>query len=74
MCRVLELPRSSYYYKETTKGSGAEIETTVLDEFRNSRNNYGTRKLKIVLNRRGIKISRRRIGNIMKKYGLVCFY
>ena len=42
--------------------------------FRRSRNNYGTRKIKKELWKIGYKISRRKIGRIMKKNGLVSNY
>ncbi|WP_423838808.1 IS3 family transposase [Veillonella caviae] len=35
---------------------------------------YGTRKIKTVLAQKGIIISRRRIGHIMRKFGLVSKY
>lgn len=74
MCKLLELPRSSFYYKEMPRVIDVKLENAVIDEFKKSRNNYGTRKLKIVLNRRGFTVSRRRIGKIMKKYNLVSNY
>jgi transposase len=42
--------------------------------FRRSRNNYGARKIKKELGKIGYKISRRKIGRIMKKNGLVSNY
>jgi len=74
MCKVLQLPRSSYYYEETSRNIDTELENAVVEEFKRSRNNYGTRKLKIMLNRRGFGVSRRRIGKIMSKYNLVSNY
>ena len=59
MCRTLELPRSSYYYEESPKPINSALENAVIEEFRKSRNNYGTRKLKIVLGRRGFTASKR---------------
>gem|GEM_PF-1777110 len=51
---------------------------TIIEEikeiFRRSRNNYGTRKIKKELGKIGYKISRRKIGRIMKKNGLVSNY
>ncbi|WP_148277962.1 IS3 family transposase, partial [Paenibacillus popilliae] len=35
---------------------------------------YGTRKIKVKLHERGIVVSRRRIGRIMKEQGLVSTY
>ena len=74
MCKVLKVPRSSFYYKDKVKKVDSKLENAVIEEFGKSRNNYGTRKLKIVLNRRGLTVSRRRIGNIMRKYRLVSKY
>ncbi len=46
----------------------------VMEIFKISRNNYGTRKIKVELTKRGYSVSRRRIGRIMKKNGLVSNY
>ncbi|RXJ13160.1 transposase [Bacillus albus] len=43
----------------------------VKEIFRESRQNYGTRKIKVELQKLGYVISRRRIGRIMKNQGLV---
>jgi transposase InsO family protein len=74
MCRVLEIPRSSFYYKKTVRIIDTELENVVIEEFNKSRKNYGTRKLKVVLSRRGFIVSKRRIGRIMKKYNLISNY
>ena len=74
MCKVLKLPGSSFYYKEVPKVIDTELENAVIEEFRKSRNNYGTRKLKIKLSRRGFRVSRRRIGKLMAKFELVSNY
>jgi len=74
MCKVLGIPRSSFYYKQTEKVVDTKLENAVCEEFNRSRKNYGTRKLKVVLSRRGFVVSRRRIGKIMKKYRLVSNY
>ena len=74
MCKCLKLPRSSYYYEKQAKSVDSELENAVIDAFRSSRNNYGTRKLKIVLNKQGFCVSRRKIGKIMRKYALISNY
>ena len=74
MCKALNLRRSSYYYIPMPKAVDSKLENAVIEEFRGSRNNYGTRKLKIVLTRRGLIVSRRKIGKIMGKYDLVSNY
>ncbi|WP_042228631.1 IS3 family transposase, partial [Paenibacillus popilliae] len=42
--------------------------------FHKNRKAYGTRKIKVKLHERGIVVSRRRIGRIMKEQGLVSTY
>lgn len=76
MCSVLQIPRSSYYYKPepATNKEEQPLEDAVLRIFTASRNNYGTRKIKVELKKESIEISRRKIGQIMKKHGLVSNY
>jgi putative transposase len=79
MCVALQIPRSSYYYREKQKKVDTELENAVIHEFHLSRQNYGTRKLKIQLSRKqnghkAFGVSRRRIGQIMRKYNLVSKY
>jgi transposase InsO family protein len=74
MCKALKIPRSSYYYEESPKIIDSALENAVIKEFHDSRGNYGTRKLKVMLSRRGFIASKRRIGVIMRKYGLISSY
>ncbi|MGL5720353.1 MAG: IS3 family transposase [Alphaproteobacteria bacterium] len=79
MCRLLCIARSTFYYEATQKYADTAYENAVIEEFRKSRNNYGTRKLKIMLARKtktheAIVASRHRIGCTMAKYGLVSSY
>ena len=79
MCELLKVQRSLVYYhlnKETSTSSNEEFIITnhIKDIFRRSRNNYGTRKIKVELNKLGYKVSRRRISRIMKENGLVSNY
>jgi putative transposase len=76
MCSVLHVPRSSYYYKPEPAVNESEerLEKAVLDVFVSSRNNYGTRKIKVELKKKSFHTSRRKIGQIMKKHGLVSNY
>ncbi len=77
MCKLLKVPRSLIYYhiknrQKENKISEKEVklENAVIRIFRESRNNYGTRKIKKQLERVGIRASRRKIGKIMKKLAL----
>ncbi len=76
MCTVLQLPKSTYYYepKPALNPDEQKLEDSVIEIFRDSRNNYGTRKIKVELTKRSLRASRRKIGRIMKKHGLVSTY
>ncbi len=75
MCKVLKISRASYYYYEAAqKQDESELIKNIVDVYKASRNNYGTRKIKIDLEEREIFVSRRRIGRIMKQKGLVSSY
>lgn len=51
MCKVLKLPSSTYYYESKESLCNSEITTNILEIFRISRNNYGTRKIKVELSK-----------------------
>ena len=74
MCEVLNINRSLVYYKPTEKSCDSKKENEIIAIFKNSRNNYGTRKIKKELDKKGYQVSRRTIGRITKKYGLVSNY
>ena len=74
MCKVLQIPRSTYYYEAKERASEDDITSDVIDIFQASRQNYGTRKIKVELKKRGLIVSRRRIGRIMQEQGLVSTY
>lgn len=72
MCKVLQVPRSTYYYESKVKESTDEITPKVIEIFKASRNNYGTRKIKVELKKAGYIVSRRKIGRVNKKWNYVC--
>lgn len=74
MCKVLDVPRSTYYYEAKPKKDHSQLVVDIIEIFRRSRNNYGTRKIKQELKKLGQQVSRRRIGRIMKQEGLVSNY
>lgn len=74
MCRLLNISRSLIYYKPKKRASDNDLENEIITIFRKSKNNYGTRKIKQKLAKKGYQVSRRKIGVIMKKYGLVSNY
>ena len=74
MCKVLQISRSSYYYVAKEKVEESDLVAEIIKIFKESRNNYGTRKIKIELKKEGYHVSRRKIGRIMKQEGLVSKY
>lgn len=74
MCKVLNIPRSSVYYKHKTKNFNHDIDLLIIKIFKDSKNNYGSRKIKVKLLEYGYIVSLRRIRRIMNKYGLVSNY
>jgi len=77
MCDVLDIPKSTYYYhadvcgKRALKTEDKKISKEIARIFKESRNNYGTHKIKKELSKlpEPKHVSRRRIGRLMK--GLV---
>ena len=80
MCRFLGITRSLVYYhlnKEESKDSLKTeelLEETIKEIFRKSKNTYGSRKIKVELQEKGIITSRRKICRIMKKHALISSY
>ncbi|KGR76228.1 transposase [Ureibacillus sinduriensis BLB-1 = JCM 15800] len=80
MCKVLNIAKSTYYYhanrreKEAHDKEEVELSNDIQRLFKESRSNYGTRKLKVELEKKKKIVSRRRIGRIMKQLGLVSKY
>lgn len=74
MCRWLNLPHSSYYYKALELISEVEFEEKVKQIFLKSQLRYCARKIKQCLATDGIILSRRRIRRIMKSLNLVSLY
>ncbi len=74
MCRVLNIPRSLVYYKKKFRVCNTKLENAVISIFRESKNNYGSRKIKIELKKQNLIASRRKIRRIMDKYRLISNY
>lgn len=72
-------PRSSLYYhlkndSQKKKHDDSDLIDLIKEIFKNSRNNYGSRKIKIELAKLGHIVSKRRIRRIMKENDLVSSY
>src|SRR5699024_6305209 len=75
MCAVLQITRSTYYYEaKERENREKELTKLIVKIFKDSRNIYGQRKIKLELKKLGWQVSRRRIGRIMKEQGLVSKY
>ena len=54
MCEVLGIARSTYYYESKKEPENDSINKEIIKIFKESRNNYGTRKIKIELEKKGL--------------------
>lgn len=61
MCKVLKISRSLIYYKPKNKRKDKELENHIIRIFKESKNNYGSRKIKVELAKIGYEVSLRRI-------------
>lgn len=74
LCKVLQVSRSTFYYEAKQKSDESPLIEAIVDIYKSSRNNYGTRKIKVELRKHDFHVSRRRIGRIMRQQGLVSNY
>ncbi len=74
MCKILKVSRSCYYrWLSIKKQEDGKLNNLIKNIFEISNYTYGTRRIKQQLVKDyGLIVSRRRIGKIMKKLGLVC--
>ena len=79
LCRVLEVRRSTFYHYlyRSPKKTKLEIADDVLrpkiqEHFENSKERFGSRKIRAKLVEEGITISQRRIIRLMNEMGLAC--
>ena len=74
MCKVLKVSRALVYYQRKNKRNYKKLEDEIVRIFKESRNNYGSRKIKVELSKLGYQVSLRKIRIIMKLHGLVSNY
>ena len=74
MCKLLGVTRSLVYYKRKNKRVDVGIEKHIIEIFKNSKNNYGARKIKVELQKLGYQVSLKRIRKYMILNGLVSNY
>ncbi|WP_215826695.1 hypothetical protein [Spiroplasma endosymbiont of 'Nebria riversi'] len=76
MCQILKIAKSTYYYQTNNcvKYDVNNYEEEVISAFNKSRKIYGAHKIKAVLMRKDIILSRRKIRFLMIKNNLVFKY
>lgn len=74
MCKLLGVTRSVVYYKRKNKRVDVGIEKHIIEIFKNSKNNYGARKIKVELQKLGYQVSLKRIRKYMILNVLVSNY
>jgi len=74
MCKVLKISRTLIYYNRKNKRENKELENCIIKIFNGSRNNYGSRKIKVELSKLGYQVSLKRIRKYMDLNGLVSNY
>ncbi len=77
MCRFMCVSKSAYYawlqrVPTTTEKADTELTTIIENVFKKSRATYGSRRIQQALLQRDWKVSRRRIGRLMREANLVC--
>ena len=74
MCKIFKVSRSCYYrWLSVSREEDEQLNKLIEEVFENSYKTYGTRRIKKSLKHLyGLILSRRRIGKIMHKLGLVC--
>ena len=73
MCKVLGIPRATYYYQEKETNNcleEAQLEEAVEKVFHQNRRAYGSRRIKEVLDKKNLVLSRRKIRRVMRTRNL----
>ena len=74
MCKFLKVAKSTYYKQKNILQTKDTITDKVIEIFFDNQSVYGTRKIKVELEKLGIVTSRRRISRIMRANTLVSAY
>ncbi len=77
MCQLFSVTRSSYYAwcahpSSEHSQTDRQLKEKVRQIFEDSRQTYGTRRIKVVLAKQGMQVSRKRIGRLMRAMKLAC--
>ena len=69
MCRTLNINRGLVYYTPISKFCDSKLENKIISIFKESRNNYGTRKIKKELEKKIIKFLEEGLAVLCKNMG-----
>lgn len=70
MCKILRIARSTYYYDAAGKPEESRLSEAIKTLFHRNRRAYGSRKIKVELNKISVFTFRWRISRIMKENDL----
>ena len=73
-CQILELPRSSVYYRPTPVSGETLRLMRRIDELHMAHSFYGSRKFKVLLRREECDIGRRHVRTLMGRMGIEALY
>jgi putative transposase len=76
MCHVLDVQRSGYYAwrqrsPSTREQANQALTELIRAEYQISRKSYGSPRIQITLNRKGVVCGRKRVARLMRLYGIV---
>jgi len=69
-CALLDLPRSSFYYRPQPVRAEDVAAMHALDEIYTATPFYGSRRMQVALARRGLQVNRKRVQRLMRRMGL----
>ena len=75
LCKAVKLHHSVYYYhkkdrENSYKKANEELDKKIKQEFEKSKKRYGSPKITEILNKKGLKVSQKRVARRMKKMEL----
>ena len=73
-CKLLDVPKSSYYNKSTRGRESDEFLMEKMDEIYMEDSCFGTRRMRSSLKRLGYKVERDRIRRLMREMGIYAIY
>lgn len=77
LCHTFEISQSTFYHHRRNKGGGTErqqrdcdICNAIRNAFAESGGRLGSRRIQVLLHRRGIEVGKRKVSKLMKQMGL----